>query len=113
MKTITHPFSYHTKILKNGARHPQYKILNAVDNIVALRSSDPVVFFELVKKCRFANHELPINAAILLSKRGLLKNNDVDDVTRDVILSSVTGRLLGELEVTSPICDGRVAQLLT
>jgi hypothetical protein len=113
MKISNYPFSYRTKILKNGATHPHHLIQKAVDFLVELRSSNPVIFFELVKKCRFANHELQSEAAQLLTSKAIIKNNEVDDVVKDVVLSSVSGRMLNELEVTSPIYDGTPPCLLT
>lgn len=107
-------FSYYRiKRLKNGASYPQSQIEQAVAEIEGLRQSQPEDFFELVKLCRFTRHEVSELCQQALLQANLLdKNNEVKDIIRDIILSSVIGRTLKDVEVTSPLQEDSRAKLL-
>lgn len=105
-------FGCRTKRLKNGAIHPEQLIAEAVEKIEALKRSQPEDFFELVKLCRFPRHEISRACRERLHQADLFYKDEVRDIISDVILSSIVGRSLKDLEVTSPLRDDYTAKLL-
>ena len=105
--------SYLIKRLNNGATYPKAQIEQAVALIESLRRRQPGNFFELVKMCRFPRHELNEICQQSLREANLLdKKDEVKDIIRDIILSSVVGRALKDIEVTSPLQEDSRAKLL-
>lgn len=102
------PVSFLLKQLKNGSRHPELEIAQAIDSIDIVKSGPPEDFFELVKLCRFPGYNVPQACLQRLITAGIYYRGDVREVVKNVILSSVCGRTLADLEVSSPFNPERV-----
>lgn len=100
------------KSLKNGSVHGKYEIQEAMSIIETLRNENLPALLEIVKKCRFTNHEISSDFTQDLVKYNVIKKDDVEMVLKDVVLSAITGRTLDDLEVGSPLENG-YPQLLT
>lgn len=105
-------FSYLSRCLKNGTIYPEPLIAQTVNHIEAFKMQHPEDFFELVKLCRFSGYEVSPQSREHFEQAELFYNGKIKDIIRDVILSSVIGRSLKDLEVTSPIKDDTAARLL-
>lgn len=106
-------FSYLSRRLKNGTFHCEPQIAVALKLIEQVRLTQPEVFFELVKLCRFENYTASPSAHAYLQEANILFKGTVKDIIKDIVLSSVVGRSLQQLEITSPIHDAESAKLLT
>ncbi len=105
-------FSRRMKKLKNGAEHPHGELMEAMHRVNQLNKTHPADFFELVKMCRFPDHPVHEQCLAVLAEFDLLYKNEVRELVKDIILSSVVGRTLVDLEIKSPLQEGLEACLL-
>lgn len=74
--------------LKNGTQAPASAVIMIMTSLRLLAATDPSALCELAALCRDEDHQLWGDSAEDLTRLGLLP---LHDVTRDVVLSAVTG----------------------
>lgn len=88
--------------LKNGKEVPLSIVVTTMMTLKNLIENYPIVFYELVMKCRDPNHEMWGDSEKLIAKFGLMQNGRVQSSVKDIVLSAVTGDDL-DMAMSSPI----------
>ncbi len=92
-----------TVILKNGAKEATGLVTTVMMSIQNLMQEKPIVFYELVMKCRDSNHVIFGNMQKDLEDLALVNSGGgVHDSIRHIVLSAVRGDGL-EMKISNPI----------
>ncbi len=93
-------------ILKNGAEHPKSIVILLANTLTTLAQKEPFIFYELVQKCRDPNYKVWRDPLKRLKELNFIDSNDeIHDITKDILLSSVTGKD-EEMNIGDPIARG-------
>lgn len=91
-----------TVMLKNGAEEVEQLVTVVAMSIDDLLKTSPITLFELVAKCKDANHKIFGNHEKRLEDRALIENGVIPASIRHIVLSGVVGEGL-DMQFVSPI----------
>jgi|688.fasta_scaffold817402_3 hypothetical protein len=81
-----------TVTLKNGAEEALPLVTVTMMSLRTLMEQNPIVFYELVTKCRDSNHRFFGNTGDSLKQLGLVQAGEhIHDSVRNIVLSAVKG----------------------
>ncbi|MDP2967068.1 MAG: hypothetical protein Q8N87_01505 [bacterium] len=90
-------------VLKNRAEEVEGLVIATMVSLEHLLKSNPIVFYELVMKCRDNNYQFLGNTAEPLEELGLVqRDRTVHDSIRNIVLSAAEGSGLG-MKLVSPV----------
>src|SRR5215204_6042385 len=88
--------------LNNGTEYPETHVSAVIWNLKLVQDKYPNSFHELVKKCRNPAYEVR-EREVLINLNLMNNKGQVQDVTKDIVLSSVQGNDV--LQLHSPIAE--------
>ena len=91
--------------LKNGATEAEVLVVVTLTSISSLMELNPMVFYDLVMKCRDNSYKFFGNNIDVLLKRSLVqRDGNIHNSIKNIVLSAVEGEGL-ELNIVSPYLD--------